>query len=53
MSQFKAKKTIQVKQQEIRSLLQNFNWETDPNWANKLLKITKEIDDYWKNYLKR
>jgi hypothetical protein len=53
MAQYKGTKSIQVKQQEIRSLLQNFNWETNPNWSNMLLHMKNEIDDYWLNYLQR
>lgn len=45
--------TIQVKQQQIRSLIQNFQWETDPKWAVKWSNIENEIKNYWKNYLKR
>jgi hypothetical protein len=53
MPQYNAKKTIQIKQQEIRSLLENFNWETNPCWAKMLMNIKNEIDDYWLNYLQR
>jgi hypothetical protein len=47
------KKTIQIKQQEIRSLIENFDWETNPKWQDKWKKISYEVDDFWKNYLRR
>jgi hypothetical protein len=47
------KKTIQVKQAEIRQLLLQFNWETNPKWADLWKTISYQIDDYWKNYLMR
>ena len=50
---FKGKKSIQVVQQEIRSLVENFDWETNPNWYLHLKKIEFKINDYWTNYLKR
>jgi len=46
-------KSIQVLQQEIRSLIQNFQWETDPEWQAKMVEIDAKIKDYWENYLKR
>ena len=44
------KKTIQVKQQEIRSMIQSFDWETNPTWEMKISQIRDEIKDYWSNY---
>ena len=42
--------TIQQKQQLIRSLIQNFQWETNPNWSDDLAEIGREILDYWNEY---
>lgn len=42
--------SIQQKQQEIRSLLQNFDWETNPSWLSKLNVIQDEIEFYWLEY---
>ena len=42
--------TIQQKQQLIRSLIQNFEWETNPNWSDELEEIGREILDYWNEY---
>lgn len=45
--------SIQQKQQVIRSLLQNFNWETNPDWQKSMIEIDDKIKEYWENYLKR
>ena len=52
MSSFKIRKdkTIKVVQQEIRSLIQNFDWETNPNWKLKLSNIETQIKFYWEGY---
>ena len=39
--------TIQVKQQIIRSMIQNFDWETNPDWDESWKEIYKEIAEYW------
>lgn len=39
--------TIQVKQQIIRSMIENFSWETDPDWDESWKEIYKEISEYW------
>jgi len=39
--------------QEITSLIQNFAWETDPDWQEKLIKIRKEINHFWSEILER
>lgn len=39
--------TIQVKQQIIRSMIENFDWETNPKWDSLLEDIYKEIEEYW------
>lgn len=33
-------------QQEIRSLIQNWDWETNPNYLEEMLKILIRIDDH-------
>lgn len=47
------KKTIQIAQQEIRSLIENFDWETNPQWENNIDLIKVSIFQYWKYNLKR
>ncbi len=41
------------KKQVIDSLLQNFVWETDPKWKEKLSIIENKIALFWKTELKR
>ena len=45
--------SIQQIQQEIRSAIQNFQWETDTAWLLKLEIIQKKIESYWIEHLKR
>ena len=45
--------SIQQKKQVIDSLLQNFNWETNPNWQEMMIEIDKKIDEYWEHSLGR
>jgi hypothetical protein len=42
--------TIQVKQQIIRSLIQNFDWETNPDWIDDWKEVYKEIAEYWNEF---
>ena len=42
--------TIQIKQQLIRALLQNLDWETNPKCNQKLYQIQTEIFSYWKDF---
>lgn len=42
--------TIQVKQQIIRSLIQNFDWETNKYWIDDWCEIYKEIAEYWTEF---
>ncbi len=42
--------SIQVDQQLIRSLLNNFDWETNPNWFEDFEQIRKSINNYWENH---
>ena len=42
--------TIQVKQQIIRSLIENFDWETNPDWINDWSEIYREIAEYWTEF---
>ena len=46
-------KSYMVKKREIDALLENFNWETNPDWSELLDDIGKKIDDFWTNELKR
>ncbi len=39
--------TIQTRQRVIRALLENFDWETDPNWRKDLDIIINKIHEYW------
>jgi len=39
--------------QEITSLIQNFAWETDPNWSVKLHAIETKIAYFWSDILER
>jgi len=39
--------------QEITSLIQNFAWETDPNWDKKILEIHTRIGYFWDEILDR
>ena len=39
--------TIQVKQQIIRSMIENFDWETNPDWDESWKEIYREIAEYW------
>ena len=43
-------RTIQVDIQMIRSALQNFDWETNPDWENKLFEIKSSIKKYWHDH---
>ncbi len=45
--------SIQQKKQVIDSLIQNFNWETNPNWQEMMVHIDEKIIDYWDNSLER
>jgi len=45
--------SIQVDQQLIRSLLQNFDWETNPKCLSDLLEIQKSITNYWLNHKRK
>lgn len=45
--------TIQMMQQIIRSKLENFDWETNPEWQPDFYEIMNLIKIYWKDYLKR
>ena len=45
--------TIQVKQQIIRSMIQNFAWETNPNWDKQWKEIYREVAEYWSEYMQR
>jgi hypothetical protein len=45
--------SIQQAKQVIDSLLQNFDWETSPNWPEKLDNIKNHIQEYWDVYLQR
>jgi len=39
--------------QEITSLIQNFAWETDPDWEDKIDDIVEKIDYFWTVILDR
>lgn len=42
--------SIQQKKQLIDSLLQNLDWETNPDWQGIMIAIDKEIIEYWNLY---
>lgn len=44
--------TIQVDQQIIRSLLENFDWEGNPKWKEELSNIETKIQIYWDTHKK-
>ena len=44
-------KTIQEAKQEIDSMIQNLQWETDPNWNSEIFEIRKKIFQYWEVFL--
>jgi len=39
--------------QEITSLIQNFAWETDPNWKEALNTFENKIKYFWSDILDR
>lgn len=45
--------TIQMMKQIIDSKLQNFDWETNPQWQSEFYEIMNLIKIYWKDYLKQ
>jgi len=42
-----------IVKQEIDSLLQNFDYETNPDWPEKMNKITEKIIYFWDVILER
>ena len=37
----------QIKKRTIDSMLENFDWETNPKWVGKLDEIKTKIDEFW------
>lgn len=44
--------SIQQKKQVIDSLLQNLDWETNPDWQQKMIIIDLNIKEYWNEHKK-
>lgn len=42
--------SIQVQLQQIRSRIQNFDWETNPEWEMDLYEIKASIKKYWHDH---
>ncbi len=42
-----------IRKQLIDSMLQNFDWETNPNWQIELTAIDMKIKQFWNEELKR
>jgi len=42
-----------IVKQEIDSLMQNFDYETNPDWPAKLTAIADKCDEFWTRILER
>lgn len=42
-----------IRKREIDALLENFDWETNPDWEVKIYTIWVKIYAFWKEELKR
>jgi len=41
------------RKQLIDSMIQNLDWETNPNWQINIITIDKKIKQFWREELER
>jgi len=46
-------RNYQIKKREIDALLENFDWETNPEWRTKLIIINNKISSFWQSEIQR